>query len=214
MPILNSQRTHQLVGIGVATKRPELIVADAKAWRAWLSEHRDSDGVRLVLAKAGAVEPTSLTHREALEEALCLGWIDGQAEARDEKTWRVLFTPRRRRSLWSRRNVELAARLLAEGRMDPAGIAEIERAQADGRHQDAYAGSATIEVPADLGAALEASPKALAMFQKLNRQNRYTILYRVTTAKREETRARRIAQFVDMLARGETPYPQSSLTTP
>ncbi len=208
MPLPNWPRPDHLVGIGVATKRPELIVADARAWRAWLSGHRDSDGVRLVLAKSGTVEPTSLTHREALEEALCFGWIDGQAGARDEKTWRVLFTPRRPRSLWSKRNVELAARLLAEGRMDPAGIAEIERAQADGRHKDAYAGSATIEVPADLAAALEASPKALVMFQKLNRQNRYAILYRVSTVRREETRARRIAQFVDMLARGETPYPQ------
>lgn len=210
MPLLNWPRTDRLVGIGVATKRPELIVADASAWRAWLSGHRDSDGVRLVLAKRRTVEPTSLTHREALEEALCFGWIDGQGEARDEKTWRVLFTPRRSRSVWSKRNVELAARLLAEGRMDPAGIAEIERAQADGRHQAAYAGSATIEIPTDLATALEASPKALAMFQSLNRQNRYAILYRVSTARREETRARRIAQFVDMLAHGETLYPQSS----
>jgi uncharacterized protein YdeI (YjbR/CyaY-like superfamily) len=197
------------VGFGVAPERPELIVADARAWRTWLSEHRDSDGVRLVLAKKGTVEPTSLTHREALEEALCFGWIDGQAGTRDETTWCVLFTPRRPRSIWSKRNVELAERLLAEGRMDPVGIAELERARSDGRYRAAYAGSATIEVPADLAAALEANPKALAMFQNLNRQNRYAVLYRVTTARRKETRARRVAQFVDMLARGETPYPQS-----
>lgn len=175
----------------------------------WLSEHRDSDGVRLVLAKKGALEPTSLTHREALEEALCFGWIDGQAGPRDESTWRVLFTPRRRRSMWSKRNVQLVERLMAEGRMDPAGITELERALADGRYQVAYAGSAAIEVPADLAAALEANPKARAMFQNLNRQNRYAILYRVTTARRQETRARRLEQFLDMLERGETPYPQS-----
>jgi uncharacterized protein YdeI (YjbR/CyaY-like superfamily) len=197
------------VGLGVALERPELIVADARAWRTWLSEHRDSNGVRLVLAKKGTVEPTSLTHREALEEALCFGWIDGQAETRDEATWRVLFTPRRRRSMWSKRNVELAERLMAGGRLDPAGIAELELARADGRYKAAYAGPATIEVPADLAAALGANPKARAMFQNLSRQNRYAILYRVTTAKREETRARRVEQFVDMLERSETPYPQS-----
>lgn len=193
----------------MALERPELIVADARAWRTWLSEHRDSDGVRLVLAKKGTVEPTSLTHREALEEALCFGWIDGQAGTRDEATWRVLFTPRRPRSMWSKRNVELAERLMAGGRLDPAGIAELELARADGRYKAAYAGPATIEVPADLAAALGANPKARAMFQNLSRQNRYAILYRVTTAKREETRARRVEQFVDMLERGETPHPQS-----
>jgi uncharacterized protein YdeI (YjbR/CyaY-like superfamily) len=198
-----------LVGFRVALERPELIVADARAWRTWLSEHRDSDGVRLVLAKKGTVEPTSLTHREALEEALCFGWIDGQAGTRDEATWRVLFTPRRPRSMWSKRNVELAERLMAGGRLDPAGIAELELARADGRYKAAYAGPATIEVPADLAAALGANPKARAMFQNLSRQNRYAILYRVTTAKREETRARRVEQFVDMLERGETPHPQS-----
>ena len=196
------------MAFGVAPERPELIVADARAWRTWLSEHRDSDGVRLVLAKKGTVEPTSLTHREALEEALCFGWIDGQAGTRDETTWCVLFTPRRPRSIWSKRNVELTERLMAEGRMDAAGIAELERARTDGRYQAAYAGPATIEVPADLAAALEANPKALAMFQNLNRQNRYAVLYRVTTARRKETRARRIAQFVGMLARSEAPYPQ------
>ena len=111
--------------------------------------------------------------------------------------------------MWSKRNVELAERLMAQGRLDPAGIAELELARADGRYKAAYAGPATIEVPADLAAALGANPKARAMFQNLSRQNRYAILYRVTTAKREETRARRVEQFVDMLERGKTPYPQS-----
>ena len=183
-------------------------MADAKAWRKWLSDHRESDGVRLVLAKKGAGGPTTLVHREALDEALCFGWIDGQAASRDERTWRVLFTPRRRRSLWSKRNVGHAERLLAEGRMDPAGIAELERAKADGRYQVAYSGAATIEVPPDLAAALKATPKASAMFKKLNSQNRYAILYRIATARREETKAKRIKEFVNMLARGETIHPQ------
>jgi uncharacterized protein YdeI (YjbR/CyaY-like superfamily) len=164
--------------------------------------------VRLVLAKKGTVDPTSLTHALALEEALCFGWIDGKAGPRDGATWLVLFTPRRARSMWSKRNVGLVERLAAEGRMDAAGRAEIERAKADGRYQAAYGGSKAIEVPPDLAAALEKKPKAKAMFEKLSRLNRYAILYRTTTAKREETRARRIENFVDMLARGETPHPQ------
>ncbi|HEY1456340.1 MAG TPA: YdeI/OmpD-associated family protein [Candidatus Dormibacteraeota bacterium] len=193
----------------MAAERPELIVADARAWRSWLANHRDSQGVRLVLAKKGAVMPTSLTHAEALEEALCYGWIDGQGATRDQSTWRVLFTPRRARSMWSKRNVERVTRLTAEGRMDAAGIAEVERARADGRYQAAYSGPATIEVPADLAMALDANPKAMAMFRKLNRQNRYAVLYRVTTARRADTRARRVEQFVQLLARGETLHPQS-----
>lgn len=186
-------------------ERPELLVADVRAWRLWLGEHRESDGVRLVLAKKGTVEPTSLTHRDALEEALCFGWIDGQAATRDEKTWSVLFTPRRRRSLWSKRNIELAERLLTEGRMDPAGIAELERARSDGRYDAAYAGSAAIEVPADLAAALAARPAAAATFERLNRQSRYAILYRLATARREDTRARRLEKLVSLLERGESP---------
>jgi uncharacterized protein YdeI (YjbR/CyaY-like superfamily) len=161
-----------------------------------------------VLAKKGTADPTSLTHALALEEALCFGWIDGKAEPRDGATWRVLFTPRRTRSMWSKRNVGLVERLTSEGRMDATGTAEVERAKADGRYQAAYGGSRAIEVPPDLAAALDKKPKARAMFEKLTRLNRYAVLYRVTTAKREETRARRIKNFVDMLARGETPHPQ------
>ncbi len=179
--------------------RPELVVADAPAWRRWLAAHRDSDGVRLVLAKKGAVEPTRLIHREALEEALCFGWIDGQAKPRDAQTWTVLFTPRRPRSLWSKRNVTLVERLIAEGRMDPAGMAELERARADGRLERAYEGSATIQVPADLAAALADHPAALERFERLNRQERYAILYRVTTARSPQTRARGIEESVGAL---------------
>ena len=161
-----------------------------------------------VLAKKGTENPTSLTYDQALEDAPCHGWIDGQARRRDEATYRQRFTPRRKRSAWSKRNTGIAERLHAEGRMHPAGQAEVERAKADGRWDAAYAGQASIEVPPDLAEALAAEPKAQAMFEALNSQNRYAVLYRITTAKRSDTRARRIAQFGAMLARGETVYPQ------
>jgi uncharacterized protein YdeI (YjbR/CyaY-like superfamily) len=187
----------------------ELVVKDAAAWRRWLrAHHAEQDGVWLVLAKKGTTTPTRLTYDEALVEALCHGWIDGQVRRRDEATYRQRFTPRRKRSPWSKRNVGIAERLVAEGKMHAAGLAEIERAKADGRWDAAYAGSREIEVPADLAAALAGKPKAQAMFEQLTKQNRYAILYRVTTAKRAETRARRIAEYVAMLARGETIYPQ------
>ena len=162
----------------------------------------------LVLAKKGTTEPTSLTYEHALEEALCHGWIDGQIGRRDERTYRQRFTPRRARSTWSERNVGHIERLLREGRMHPAGIAEVERAKADGRWEAAYAGQASIEVPADLASALAAQPRAQAMFEILTRQNRYAVLYRIDAAKRPATRARRIEQYVAMLSRGETIYPQ------
>ena len=188
---------------------PELTVADAAAWRIWLAEHHDvSAGVLLVLAKKGITEPTSLTYDQALEEALCYGWIDGQVQRRDETTYRQRFTRRRSRSSWSRRNVGIVERLHLEGRMHPAGAAEVDRARADGRWEAAYAGSAGIQVPPDLAAALAAEPRAQAMFEILTSQNRYAVLYRIGTAKRAETRSRRIEQFVAMLARGETIYPQ------
>jgi len=193
----------------VPPDQPELILPDAAAWRGWLeANHHDPTGVWLVLAKKGTTTPTSLTYDEALDEALCFGWIDGQTGRRDESTYRQRFTQRRRRSPWSRRNVGIVERLLAEGRMQPAGLAEVERAKADGRWESAYAGPATIEVPDDLAAALAAEPRAMAMFERLTAQNRYAVLYRTVSAKRPETRARRIADFVAMLARGETPYPQ------
>jgi uncharacterized protein YdeI (YjbR/CyaY-like superfamily) len=194
----------------MAVESPELIVRDAAAWREWLGEnHPDPDGVWLVLAKKGTEKPTSLTYDQALEEALCHGWIDGQARRRDEATYRQRFTPRRKRSAWSKRNTGIAERLRAEGRMHPAGHAEVERAKADGRWEAAYASPASIEVPPDLTEALAAEPKAQAMFETLNSQNRYAILYRIATAKRADTRARRIGEFVAMLARGETVHPQN-----
>jgi uncharacterized protein YdeI (YjbR/CyaY-like superfamily) len=193
----------------MAVEQPELVVADAAAWRDWLAEHHQEQlGVWLVLAKKGTTEPTSLTYAQALQEALCQGWIDGQARPGDDSTYFQRFTPRRARSPWSKRNVGFVAELEAAGRMQPAGRAEVARAKADGRWDAAYGGSANIEVPDDLAAALAASPKATANFELLTKTNRYAILYRVQDAKRPETRARRIAQFVAMLERGETVHPQ------
>jgi uncharacterized protein YdeI (YjbR/CyaY-like superfamily) len=193
----------------VALELPELVVVDAAAWRAWLGEHHDeSAGVWLVLAKKGTGEPTSLTYDQALEEALCHGWIDGQVRRRGETTYRQRFTRRRPRSAWSKRNVEIAERLRSEGRMHPAGTAELERARADGRSEAAYAGPASIQLQPDLAGALAAEPKAQAMFNILTSQNRYALLYRIQTAKRADTRTRRIKRYVTMLARGETIYPQ------
>jgi uncharacterized protein YdeI (YjbR/CyaY-like superfamily) len=188
---------------------PDLIVEDAAAWSDWLAQHQaTSDGVWLALAKKGGQPPTRLTYQDALEEALCYGWIDGQVRRFDADSYRQRFTPRRKRSAWSKRNVELAERLIREGRMKPPGNAAIEQARSDGRWQAAYAGPATIEVPDDLAEALAAEPNAAAMFAALTSQNRYAILYRLATAKRSDTRARRLAEFVEMLARGETIHPQ------
>lgn len=188
---------------------PQLVVADAAAWRQWLDQHHHSvPGVWLQLAKKGTTQPTSLTYDQGLEEALCHGWIDGQTRRWDDTTYVQRFTPRRPRSPWSARNTAIVERLLAEGRMHPAGIAEVERAKSDGRWNAAYAGPANMEVPADLAAAMSAQPAAQAMFGVLTSQNRYAVLYRIHNAKRPETRTRRIEQFVSMLARGETIYPQ------
>ncbi len=198
--------------VGMSDDPPTLIVADAKAWSRWLADHHQSKGVWLVLAKKGTTDPTSLTYDEALEEALCHGWIDGQLGRGDAATFRRKFGPRNRGSSWSKRNVALADRLIGEGRMCPAGVAAIERAKADGAWNAAYAGQASIEVPGDLHAALVADPSAEQMFNRLSRANRYAVLYRVNTAKRSDTRQRRVEQLVAMLARGETIHPQHGPT--
>lgn len=193
----------------MAIELPELLVRDAAAWRSWLEGHHDDpNGVWLVLAKKGVEQPTNLTYDQALLEALCHGWIDGQVNRRDESSFKQRFTPRRKRSPWSKRNTEIAERLVAEGRMHRSGIAEMERAKADGRWEAAYSGQSTIEIPDDLAAALKAEPKAQAMFEILTSQNRYAVLYRIDSAKRADTRSRRISQYVAMLAQGETLHPQ------
>jgi len=188
---------------------PTLLVADAAAFRDWLNaDEHSSGGVWLVLAKKNTTDPTSLTYAEALEEALCQGWIDGQKRSRDATTFAQRFTPRRRTSRWSKRNVDIAEELIAQDRMLPSGLVEIEQAKADGRWAAAYSGQAAATVPADLAAALEANAAAATAFSSLNGANRYSVLYRIETAKRAETRARRIDQLVEMLARGETIHPQ------
>lgn len=195
--------------MAVAPKpEPELlVVADVGAFRAWLDEFEDvSDGVWLVLAKKGVTEPTSLRYEEALDEALCSGWIDGQVKRIDDRVYRQRFTPRRKRSIWSKRNVEKISVLTGEGRVRPRGLAEVERAKADGRWENAYSGPATIQVPDDLAAALAAEPAAAAVFETLSGQNRYAVLHRIETALRPETRAKRIARSVEQLAAGVTPY--------
>jgi uncharacterized protein YdeI (YjbR/CyaY-like superfamily) len=193
----------------MADELADLVVLDAAAWRRWLAaNHASSAGVWLRLAKKGMNEPTQLRYAEALDEALCHGWIDGQVRRFDEASYRQRFTPRRTRSAWSQNNVANIERLLGEGRMTPAGVAAFEAARADGRLDRAYPGQASIEVPDDLAAALEAEPAARASFESLSSQNRYAVLLRIHQAARPQTREQRIERFVAMLARGKTPHPQ------
>ena len=179
------------------------VLTDAAAWREWLDTHEaTSDGIWLMLAKKGTVSPTSLTYAQALDEALCSGWIDGQKRSHDEATFVERFTPRRARSMWSMRNVEHIARLIDQGRMRPRGQQEIDRAKSDGRWARAYAGSATVEVPDDLSAALRAAPAAQANFDALTRQGRYSVLHPLITAPNEVARARRLQKVMDRLSGG------------
>jgi uncharacterized protein YdeI (YjbR/CyaY-like superfamily) len=188
---------------------PELLVADATKWRTWLKGHHSkSQGEWLVLAKKGTTHQTTLSYDEALDEAICFGWIDGQLGRRDNATFRRRFTPRDARSPWSQRNVAIAERMRASGRMHRSGEDQVRHAKADGRWSAAYAGQASVDIPEDLADALIANPRAQAMFQTLTSANRYSILYRIGSAKNTETRAKRIEQFVEMLARGETIHPQ------
>ncbi len=195
-----------------AAPLPQLTVPDQRAWREWLAAHHlESPGVLLVLAKKGTTDPTSLVYAQALDEALCHGWIDGQVNRRDEATYLQRYTPRRPRSLWSRRNVGHVARLTEAGLMTPAGIAEVQRAQADGRWAAAYDGPATMTVPDDLAAAIAADPAAAAAFAGLSSQNRYGMAFRLAGIRRPGTREQRVREYVAMLARGETLYPQGAV---
>jgi len=185
---------------------PVLFFADAAAFEQWLhGEHATTPGVWLQFAKKDSQIP-SLTYAQAVDIALCYGWIDGQARSNpdDPRYYFQRFTPRRKQSRWSKINRDKVARLIAAGRMQPAGQAEIERAKADGRWAAAYDSPTAATVPDDLQAALDASPAAAAFFATLTGNNRYAILHRIQDAKRADTRARRIATFVAMLERGET----------
>jgi uncharacterized protein YdeI (YjbR/CyaY-like superfamily) len=179
----------------------------AETWEEWLRQHHETvPGVWIKFAKKASGVPT-VTYLEALHVALRFGWIDGQARSLDDAFYLQRFTPRRARSIWSKRNRDFATALIEAGRMEPAGLREVERAKADGRWDAAYDAPSSATVPDDLQAALDADPAAAAFFADLNSQNRYAILHRVQTAKKPETRARRIETFVAMLAAGEKLYP-------
>lgn len=181
-----------------------LLFKNAQAFEAWLKKHHaTSTGLWLKLAKRGADE-ASVTYLEAVDIALCWGWIDSQKKALDEQHFLQRFTPRRVRSVWSKVNVKKVAALTQAGRMQAPGLAQVAAAQADGRWAQAYDDARTAEVPEDLIVALDATPKAKAFFATINAANRYAILWRIQTAVKPETRAKRIAQLVDMLGRGET----------
>lgn len=193
-----------------APELPLVGFPSAEAWEAFLaSEGGIARGVWLKIAKKGAGEP-SVTYAEALDAALCWGWIDSQKGAIDERWFKQRFTPRKAGSRWSKINVEHVERLTAAGRMREPGLREVELAKADGRWAAAYAGARTIEIPEDLRAALDAAPDAAAAFATLDGANRYAILYRVHDVKRPETRARRIGEFVAMLKRGERIHPTAA----
>jgi uncharacterized protein YdeI (YjbR/CyaY-like superfamily) len=186
---------------------PVIPFASRDAWAAWLQEsHATAPGVWLKIAKKGSGRD-SVTYAEALEVALCHGWIDGQKAGFDDEHWLQRFTPRRPRSRWSQINCAKATELIERGVMAPAGLAEVERAKADGRWDAAYAGQRTMAVPDDLQEALDADEAAREFFSTLTGADRYAVLYRIQDAKRPETRARRIAAFVEMLAAGEKPFP-------
>ncbi|WP_342620527.1 YdeI/OmpD-associated family protein [Rhodoferax sp. GW822-FHT02A01] len=176
----------------------------ARAFETWLKQHHaTSPGLWLKIAKRGA-DSASVTYLEAVEIALCWGWIDSQKKGLDEQYFLQRFSPRRARSVWSKVNIEKVEALIKAGRMQAPGLAQAEAAKADGRWAQAYDGARTAVVPDDLMAALDAAPKAKAFFSTINAANRYAILWRIQTAVKTETRARRIAQLVEMLARGET----------
>ena len=182
---------------------PLLEFPDREAWANWLAEHAESSpGVWLKLARRDGGE-RSVTYAEALDVALCHGWIDGRKGRIDERHWKQRFTPRTARSRWSKRNRERAEQLLARGEVAPAGVREVEAARADGRWEAAYDSPTTAEVPPDLQAALDADPAARDFFAGLDRANRYAILYRLQEARRPETRARRLEKFVAMLREGK-----------
>ncbi len=193
-------------GKSKATRKAELPVRlfkEQNEWAAWLDKnHAGSPGVWVRIAKKGSKVRT-VTYDQALDTALCYGWIDGQKKTHDESSWLQKFTPRGKKSIWSKINKEKAQALISSGQMKPSGLAEVERAKTDGRWQAAYESQGRAAIPDDLQAALESSPEAKAFFATLESYNRYAILFRIQTAKKPETRARRIREFIGMLERHE-----------
>jgi len=193
--------------MGVDDGLPTVFFASAADWEQWLEDnHAVSDGVWIRMAKKDS-GIDSVRYPQVLDTALCFGWIDGRREALDERHFLQRFTPRRARSRWSRINREKVERLIADGKVRPAGLSEVERAKADGRWEAAYESQKTIAVPEDLRRELDSRPQAKAFFAELTSQNRYAILYRLQDVRRPETRARRLAKFVAMLEAGEKIYP-------
>lgn len=188
------------------TDLPILPFENKKKWAEWLAKQHDkSAGVWLKLGKR-ASGLASITYEEALDAALCYGWLDGQKKGFDEQYWLQKFTPRGPKSIWSRINTEKVERLIASGEMKPAGLKAIEAAKKDGRWEQAYDSQKNISVPDDFQAALNKNKKAKVFFETLKSVNRYAILFRIHNAKRAETRAKRIQQFVEMLERNEKVY--------
>ena len=186
---------------------PVITFTSAEQWGAWLAQAAaTSKGLWLKLAKKGT-QARSVSHKDAIEIALCHGWIDGQLDKYDDQWWLVRFTPRSPKSKWSQANRTAALKLIEEGRMLEPGLGQVRAAQADGRWEAAYASQGSAAVPADLEAALEAAPEAKRFFAELNRANRFAILYRIHDAKTEKTRLQRIRKFVAMLERGEMIHP-------
>jgi uncharacterized protein YdeI (YjbR/CyaY-like superfamily) len=186
---------------------PVMTFDSTDAWDAWLgAHHADSPGLWLKIAKKGAAGRT-ISYSEALDVALCHGWIDGQKGRYDDEYWLQRFTPRKPASKWSKINTERVAALTASGRMRPAGLHEVERARADGRWEQAYESQSRVTVPEDLARALAENERARAFFATLDSANRYAILYRIGTAKKPETRAKRIDTFVTMLSEHKKIHP-------
>jgi uncharacterized protein YdeI (YjbR/CyaY-like superfamily) len=192
------------------TEKPDIVVLEfrsQKAWATWLGKNHDTHpGLWLRLAKKGSEVP-SVSYAEALEEALCYGWIDGQKKGESENAWLQRFLRRGNKSIWSKINREKALALIEAGRMRPAGLKEIERAKADGRWEAAYDSPKNAQVPSDFQLALDGNAKANDFFTTLNRANRYAILFRIQTAKKAETRARRVELLIKMLEKHEKIHP-------
>ncbi len=189
-------------------EREILYIESVAEWAEWLdAHHADTDGVRLAILKRST--GGTAAYGEYLDVALCFGWIDGRRNSLDEHRFLQLFTPRTTKSIWSERNRERVVRLSAAGAMKPAGLAEMERAKADGRWDSAYAPQSTADIPDDLAAAFATNPEAASFFTQLSSQNRYAILFRIMNARRPETRARQLQKFVGMLERHETIYAQT-----
>jgi uncharacterized protein YdeI (YjbR/CyaY-like superfamily) len=194
--------------VGSEDGLPRIFLSSSAAWEQWLTDNHASDGVWVKIAKKD-VDIASVRYPEVLDSALCFGWIDGRRQALDARHFLQRFTPRRPRSRWSQINRRKAEQLIAQGRMRAPGLAEVERAKADGRWAAAYAGQRTSAVPDDLQSELDARPEAKAFFAALSSQNRYAIVYRLNDAKKAETRARRLAKFLAMLEAGEAIHPET-----